>query len=127
VPAIEKVAAKFDDVEVWHLYVREPHPQERKFKKYFPHKTYEDRVTYAQELRELFDIQSPIVLDGLDETIHLRYGNMPNAVYVVDKEGRIIYKANWTDSPVIDQVLEQLHAEEQAENLGESEKAEIGA
>ncbi|MCH8818725.1 MAG: hypothetical protein IIB03_00200 [Acidobacteria bacterium] len=126
-PAIEKVAAKFDDVEVWHLYVREPHPQERKFKKYFPHKTYEDRVTYAQELRELFDIQSPIVLDGLDETIHLRYGNMPNAVYVVDKEGRIIYKANWTDSPVIDQVLEQLHAEEQAENLGESEKAEIGA
>lgn len=126
-PAIEKVAAKFDDVEVWHLYVREPHPQERKFKKYFPHKTYEDRVTYAQELRELFDIQSPIVLDGLDETIHLRYGNMPNAVYVVDKEGRIIYKANWTDSPVIDQVLEQLHAEEQAEKLGESEKAEIGA
>ena len=124
-PAIEKVAAKFDDVEVWHLYVREPHPQERKFKKYFPHKTYEDRVTYAQELRELFDIQSPIVLDGLDETIHLRYGNMPNAVYVVDKEGRIIYKANWTDSPVVDQVLEQLSVEEQAEDPGESEKAAL--
>ena len=40
---------------------------------------------------------------------------MPNAVYVVNKEGNIIYKANWTDSPVVDQVLKQLRAEEQAE------------
>lgn len=115
-PAIEKVAQKYDDVEVWHLYVREPHPQERKFKKYFSHKSYEDRVAYAQELRELFDIHSPIVLDGLDETIHLRYGNMPNAVYIVNKEGKIIYKANWTDSPVVDQVLEQLRDEEQIQD-----------
>jgi hypothetical protein len=118
---MEKIARKYDDVEVWHLYVREPHPQERKFKKYFPHQKYEDRVAYAKELRELFDIQSPIVLDGLDETVHLRYGNMPNAVYVVNKEGKIIYKANWTDSPVIDQILKQLHAEEQAAD------AEVGA
>jgi hypothetical protein len=116
VPAIEKVALEYDDVEVWHIYVREPHPQERKFKKYFPHKSYEDRVAYAKELRELFDIQSPIVLDGLDETVHLRYGNMPNAVYIVNKEGRIIYKANWTDSPVVDQILEQLRAEEQGQD-----------
>jgi len=98
------------------MYVREPHPQERKFKKYFPHKSYEDKIAYAKELRELFDIQSPIVLDGLDETVHLRYGNMPNAVYIVNKEGRIIYKANWTDSPVVDQILEQLRAEEQGQD-----------
>ena len=78
-------------------------------------RNYEDRVAYARELRELFEIRSPIVLGGLDETIHLRYGNMPNAVYVVNKEGNIIYKANWTDSPVVDQVLKQLRAEEQAE------------
>ena len=109
------------------MYVREPHPQEKKFKKYFPHKKYEDRVAYARELRELFEIRSPIVLDGLDETIHLRYGNMPNAVYVVNKEGKIVYKANWTDSPVVDQVLEQLRAEEHAEEPGESEKAAISA
>ena len=107
------------------MYVREPHPQERKFKKCFPHKKYEDRVSYAQELRELFEIRSPIVLDGLDEKIHLRYGNMPNAAYVVNKEGNIIYKANRTDSPVVDQVLEQLSAEEQAKDPGESEKAAL--
>jgi len=112
VPAIEEVARKYDDAEIWHLYVREPHPQERKFKKYFPHKNYEDRITYAKELREVMNIESPIVLDGMDEKIHLRYGNMPNAVYVVDKKGNIVYKANWTDAPVVDEVLAQLRAEE---------------
>jgi len=113
VPAIEEVAKKYDDAELWHLYVREPHPQERKFKKYFPHKNYEDRIAYAQELREVMNIESPIVLDGMDEKIHLRYGNMPNAVYVVDKKGNIVYKANWTDAPVVDEVLAELQDEEQ--------------
>ena len=111
-PAIEEVAKKYDDAELWHLYVREPHPQERKFKKYFPHKNYEDRIAYAQELREVMNIESPIVLDGMDEKIHLRYGNMPNAVYVVDKKGNVVYKANWTDAPVVDEVLAELQAEE---------------
>jgi len=113
VPAIEEVAKKYDDAELWHLYVREPHPQERKFKKYFPHKNYEDRIAYAQELRKVMNIESPIVLDGMDEKIHLRYGNMPNAVYVVDKKGNIVYKANWTDAPVVDEVLAELQDEEQ--------------
>ncbi len=111
-PAIEEVARKYDDAEIWHLYVREPHPQERKFKKYFPHKDYEHRLAYAKELREIMNIESPIVLDGMDERIHLRYGNMPNAVYVVDKTGNIVYKANWTDAPVVDEVLAQLRAED---------------
>ena len=82
-------------------------------------------ILVLQGMLELFEIRSPIVLDGLDETIHLRYGNMPNAVYVVNKEGNIIYKANWTDSPVVDQVLEQLSAEEKARDPGESEKAAL--
>ncbi len=111
-PAIEEVARKYHDAEIWHLYVREPHPQERKFKKYFPHKNYEDRIIYAKELREVMNIESPIVLDGMDEKIHLRYGNMPNAVYVVDKKGNIVYKATGTDAPVVDEVLAQLRAEE---------------
>ena len=108
--ALEEIAKKYDDVELWHLYVREPHPQERKFKKYFQHKNYEHRLTYAKELREIMNIKSPIVLDGMDEKIHLRYGNMPNAVYVIDKEGKVVYKSNWTDSPMLDHVLTELHA-----------------
>ena len=110
--AIEEVARKYHDAEIWHLYVREPHPQERKFKKYFKHKNYQDRLAYAKELRQLMNIKSPIVLDGMDERIHLLYGNMPNAVYVVDKEGKVVYKANWTDAAVIDQVLGELQVEE---------------
>ncbi len=125
-PAIEEVAKKYDDAELWHLYVREPHPQERKFKKYFPHKNYEDRIAYAQELREVMNIESPIVLDGMDEKIHLRYGNMPNAVYVVDKKGNIVYKANWTDAPVVDEVLAELRDEEQTADNRQQKKTGDG-
>ncbi len=123
-PAIEEIAKKYDDVELWHLYVREAHPQERKFKRYFPHKNYEDRIAYAQELREVMNIESPIVLDGMDEKIHLRYGNMPNAVYVVDKKGNIVYKANWTDAPVVDEVLAELRDKEQTTDNRPEERTE---
>ena len=110
--ALEKVARKYDDLEIWHMYVEEPHPRERKFKKYSQHKNYEHRLTYAKELREILNIDSPIVLDGMEGAIHHRYGYMPNMVYVVNKEGRVVYKANWTDSPVVDQVLAELGARE---------------
>ncbi len=52
------------------------------------------------------------MLDGMDGAIHHRYGYMPNMVYVIDKAGKVMYKANWTDSPVVDQILTELHAEE---------------
>jgi len=111
VPALEKLAKKYDDLEVWHLYVEEPHPQERKFKKYTQHENYEHRLAYAKELREILKIESPIVLDDLDGEIHHRYGYMPNMVYLIDKSGKVAYKANWTDSRAIDQILAQLGSE----------------
>lgn len=108
---MEKVAEKYEDVDVWHVYVEEPHPGERRFKKYSQHKNYEHRLAYARELRALLKIRSPILLDNLDGKIHHRYGYMPNMVYLIDKGGKVIYKANWTDSPVVDEVLQRLHAE----------------
>ena len=50
---------------------------------------------------------------------------MPYAAYIVNKEGKIIYTVNGTDTPVVDQVLEQLSAEEKAKDPGESEKAAL--
>ncbi len=110
-PALEQVARKYDDVDIWHMYVREPHAGDRKFKHYDNHKDYDHRLKYAVEMRGQLDITTPVVLDNMDEKVHLAYGNMPNMVYVIDKTGKVVYKANWTDTPVVDHVLEELHAE----------------
>ncbi len=40
--------------------------------------------------------------------MHRRYGTMPNMIYIVDKDGRIAYKAMWTDHSEIESILENL-------------------
>ena len=37
------------------------------------------------------------MVDDLDGTLHHAYGMLPNMVYILDREGRVVYKAMWTD------------------------------
>jgi hypothetical protein len=54
-------------------------------------------------------------VDDLNGTVHRAYGEMPNMVYIVDKQGKIVYTAKWTDHAEIETVLENLvMAEEMA-------------
>ena len=54
-------------------------------------------------------------MDDLTGTVHRAYGEMPNMVYIVDKQGKIVYKAMWTDHFEIEPALENLvMAEEMA-------------
>ena len=36
------------------------------------------------------------------------YGEVPNAAYVVDPEGRIVFRSTWADSRKIEQVVDTL-------------------
>jgi hypothetical protein len=38
-----------------------------------------------------------VVVDDLDGTMHRAYGMLPNMIYVLDRDGRVAYKAMWTD------------------------------
>lgn len=91
-------------VEFFTIYVREPHPGEH----YGPHKDFEQKLKAARDCRELDGIQTPILVDDLDGTVHRCYGSMPNMIYIVDKNGRIAYKAMWTDHEEIASVLSNL-------------------
>jgi len=90
--------------EFFTVYVREPHPGEN----YGPHRTWEQKIEFAQDCRDQDGIQTRIVIDDLEGTVHRRYGSMPNMVYVVDKNGSIAYKAMWTDHEEIASVLANL-------------------
>ncbi|MBI4493408.1 MAG: hypothetical protein HY690_11525 [Chloroflexi bacterium] len=90
--------------EFFTVYVREPHPGEH----YGPHRSWEQKLEFARACRAQDGIQTPLLVDDLAGTVHHLYGSMPNMVYVIGKDGRIVYKAIWTDHAEIEEVLENL-------------------
>lgn len=61
----------------------------------------------------------PIIVDGLDGEIHRAYGTLPNMVYVVDQEGRIVYRSQWTLPQEIRDVLGELAKMDERRTRGE--------
>ena len=97
-----------DPVDVFFVYSRERHPGERGFRDIKKTKTTEERVSNAQLLAELTDI--PIMVDPIDESTLRAYGMVPNAAFVVDEDGYIVFKSQWADVNKIEVVLEQMLA-----------------
>ena len=102
------------DVEVFTVYVREPHPGEN----YHEHRSYEEKVKYACDCRDQDGIKTRLVIDDMDGIMHRAYGEMPNMVYIIGKDGRIFYKAMWTNHEEIESVLEGLVSFTEASEAG---------
>jgi len=50
----------------------------------------------------------PILVDALRGAIHRKYGKLPNPTFVIDKSGRIAFRALWTQPSVIEEALQEL-------------------
>lgn len=116
-PGIEELNQKYKDKDVkfFVVYSKEPHAGERRyFKKYTQHTSYEHKLSYAKELVETFGMKVPVLVDDLDESVVEAYGRMPNMVFIIDKEGKIAYKSDWTEKPRIESLLDELLSEQEA-------------
>lgn len=102
------------DFEFYTVYVREPHPGEN----YGPHRTAEQKLEFARECRQQDGIANPMLVDDLAGTVHRCYGSMPNMIFIIDKNGRIAYKAMWTDHDEIASVLANLALADQLQAQG---------
>jgi AhpC/TSA family len=100
--------------EFFTIYVREPHPGEQ----YGRHRSWEQKLKFARNCREQDGIQNPMLVDDLQGTVHRLYGLMPNMIYIIDKNGTIVYKAMWTDHGEIASVLANLVSAEQLQCQG---------
>jgi hypothetical protein len=100
--------------EFFTVYVREPHPGEQ----YGPHRSGEQKIKFAHDCREKDSVETPILVDDLEGTVHRAYGTMPNMVFLIDKNGRIAYKAMWTDHEEIAAVLANLLAADELQAKG---------
>ncbi len=92
------------DVQFLFVYVREAHPGER-----IPaHRSMEEKTRAAKMLRDEQGIKMPIIVDELRGPIHRKYGKLPNSTFLIDKSGRIAFRALWTQPRVVEDALEAL-------------------
>lgn len=116
VSPLNQLYARYRDrgFEFFTVYVREPHPGEH----YTQHKDWDQKLRYANDCRSQDGIQNPLLVDDLEGSVHRLYGTMPNMVYIVDKSGKVAYKAMWTDHTEIEAVLQNLVLADEAQAQG---------
>ena len=69
-------------------------------------------------MREQDGIKTRLLIDDLEGTMHRAYGEMPNMVYIVGKDGRIVYKSMWTHHDEIESMIKTLLMAEEAAAQG---------
>lgn len=104
--SLSSIAPKFAQrgVEFLTVYTRETHPGENVGK----HRTFQEKLSHARNFKQEDGVKMRVLVDGLDGKIHGKYGMLPNMVYIINRDGRIAYKATWTDVNEIESVLENL-------------------
>jgi hypothetical protein len=100
------VAARHTEAAWVFVYTREAHPGEHVAQ----HDSWERKLACAKLLREETGIGRDILVDDLAGTVHRTYGLMPNMSWVIDRGGRVAYKANWTSAANVEAFLERFLA-----------------
>jgi alkyl hydroperoxide reductase subunit AhpC len=112
VPAFNQLQDDFRDQPIAFLllYTRESHPAEN----YGTHTSFEQKIAYARALKNFENVSFPIIVDHLDGRIHRAYGLWPNALFVIHKDGRLIFRSNMANHTELRQFLEDLAAADNA-------------
>lgn len=117
VPAFNQLQQDFNGkgVSFFLLYTRESHPAEN----YAAHGSFEQKLACARDLQRLEDVRFPVIVDHLDGRIHRAYGIWPNALFVIHKDGRLMFRSNMANSRELRQFLGDLLAAEKAAAAGQ--------
>ncbi len=105
-PRFEALQAKYsrDDVVFLLVYSRERHAGERGYPEFRNASNDAEKAELAKLLATRTCL--PIAVDGIDEQTLRLYGAVPNAAYVLNPQGTIIFRSTWADSRKIEQVLD---------------------
>jgi hypothetical protein len=98
------VAGEHPEARFVLLYVREAHPGERTD----AHRSWEEKREAASRLPAQWGEWREIWVDDLDGTAHRMLGALPVMMYILDPEGCIVSRANWSDPDAAGQVLNRL-------------------
>ena len=115
-----------DRVEVVSVYVREAHPGEN----YPHHMSVEQKMQQARDWVKLDKMPWTVAVDTLDGATHEAYGPLPNSAYLIDRTGRVAFRALWAGQEgllrgKIEELLKREAAGEDSVNLGQQENLVI--
>src|SRR5258708_33034930 len=93
-----------DDMEFLFIYVREAHPGER-----IPaHRSASRKVRAAKLLRDEEKIKMPVLVDDVQGSIHGKYSKLSNPVFLIDRSGRVAFRAMWAKPDKLTSAIEEL-------------------
>lgn len=91
-PALKRLYAQCgDDVRFVMLNVREAHPGEN----YPQPATMEEKMNHARVLKDLYQVPWTVAVDDLDGTLNTAMDAKPNSAYLMDKDGKIVFRSVW--------------------------------
>jgi peroxiredoxin len=91
-------------VQFLFIYTGESHPGNR----HPAHASLEQKVAAARELQQLEEMRFPVLVDHLDGTVHQALGDRPNSCFVVNRDGRLVYRTALTEPPMLWEYLTHL-------------------
>jgi peroxiredoxin len=91
-------------VQFLFIYTGESHPGSS----YPRHTSLEQKTARAREIKELEEIRFPVLVDHLDGSVHRAYGDRPNSSFVVNRDGRLVYRTAMTEPPNLWEYLTHL-------------------
>jgi hypothetical protein len=102
--AMGKNVAKYPQAKFSILYVREAHPGSI----HRGHKTQADKNANACALRDDDHEEREILIDDLDGTAHKAFGSFPNAMFIINRNGCVVYKNSWNNTGATARALDNL-------------------
>jgi hypothetical protein len=101
--------------EFFLIYTKEPHPGENIAQP----TTIEERAKNAARLKREEKVNFRILIDTPDNAVRNDYRGWSNGIFVVNKEGLLVFRSSWTHGPELARVLHDLHAWQKAQTRNE--------
>ena len=105
---------KFPDCQFSILYVREAHPGQHRPK----HQTAADKRHNAVALHQEDGEGRTILLDDIEGAAHAAYGHFPNAVFIINRNGCVLFRADWNNAMATGRALLRLTQGHVATGMG---------
>jgi glutathione peroxidase-family protein len=116
-PSIRSLYARYKNkgFEFLLIYTKEPHPGENIAQP----TTMEERVKNAIRLKQEEKVNFSILIDTPDNAVRNAYRGWANGIFVINKDGVLVFRSSWTHGPELAQVLYDLHTWEKAQARNE--------